>query len=190
MGEVRIVAAKGSWPAEFETLAAELRQQLGSVALQVHHVGSTAVPWLPAKDILDVMVEVADADGIAQVCKDLAKRGYRVNPIARDHAPPGREDAEQWAKGYASLLGDRPVHVHVRVTGRGNVRYALLFRDYLRVHPDMAMAYGQAKRRLGELLPQDSARYAEAKDPVCDLIYLAAEEWATRTAWQPPAVPA
>jgi len=175
------VAAQQGWSSEFEALAEQLTGFVGT--LPVHHIGSTAVPGLVAKDVIDVMVVVEDAEAIASVCKALAKHGYRVNPVAHDHAPPGRSDAQQWAKGFAS---NGKAHVHIRVRGRGNHRYALLFRDYLRAHPTMAAAYGEAKKQLARVLPEDSNRYAEVKDPVCDLIYLAAEEWATLTGWQPP----
>jgi GrpB-like predicted nucleotidyltransferase (UPF0157 family) len=70
------------------------------------------------------------------------------------------------------------------VAGRANARYALLFRDFLRSHPDEAEAYAALKRRLAAIAP-DSASYADTKDPVCDLIYFAAERWASDTSWRP-----
>ena len=80
--------------------------------------------------------------------------------------------------------GARLAHVHVRVAGRANARYALLFRDFLRAHPDEAAAYAELKRRLAAIAP-DSDTYADTKDPVCDLIYFAAERWASETTWSP-----
>jgi GrpB-like predicted nucleotidyltransferase (UPF0157 family) len=73
----------------------------------------------------------------------------------------------------------------VRVEGRPNQRYALLFRDYLRAHPASSQAYETLKRQLAALLPRDSDRYADVKDAGCDLIYLAAEEWAPTVGWRP-----
>jgi GrpB-like predicted nucleotidyltransferase (UPF0157 family) len=80
--------------------------------------------------------------------------------------------------------GQRRVNVHLRVLGRANQRYALLFRDYLRAHPAMAQAYAELKRRLAESLA-DPKMYPDVKDPAVDLIYLAAEDWASATGWQP-----
>jgi GrpB-like predicted nucleotidyltransferase (UPF0157 family) len=74
------------------------------------------------------------------------------------------------------------VNVHVRIHERANQRYALLFRDYLRAHPDAARAYAQVKAGIAALAP-DTGRYADAKDPVCDLIYDAAEVWARDVDW-------
>jgi GrpB-like predicted nucleotidyltransferase (UPF0157 family) len=92
-------------------------------------------------------------------------------------------DPIQWKKAFFDEpVGERPIHVHVRVEGRANQRYALLSRDYLREHPDAASAYLELKRRLAELT-SDSGVYADTKDPACDLIYFAAEAWAVTTGW-------
>jgi GrpB-like predicted nucleotidyltransferase (UPF0157 family) len=72
----------------------------------------------------------------------------------------------------------------MRVQGRANQRYPLLFRDYLRTHPATAQAYAELKRRLAQHLA-DPRMYPEVKDPAVDLIYLAAEDWAAATLWQP-----
>jgi len=71
----------------------------------------------------------------------------------------------------------------VRVQGRANQRYALLFRDYLRANPATAAAYAELKRRLAQHLA-DPDTYPDVKDPAVDLIYLAAEAWASSTHWQ------
>jgi GrpB-like predicted nucleotidyltransferase (UPF0157 family) len=78
----------------------------------------------------------------------------------------------------------RPTNLHVRVHGRVNQRYALLFRDYLRAHPTTAAAYAELKRRLAQNLA-DPDTYPDVKDSAMDLIYFAAEEWAAATGWQP-----
>ena len=104
-----------------------------------------------------------------------------------DHRVPGMpEDAEQWVKRLVNEpAGERRVNLHIRVDGRANQRYALLFREYLRAHPATAKAYGQFKRLAAELPLADTGEYADLKDPVCDLVYLPAEEWAARTSWVP-----
>ena len=73
-------------------------------------------------------------------------------------------------------------NVHVRVAGAPNQRYALLFRDYLRAHPESAAAYARLKRALAALGIEPGV-YAEVKDPACDLIFIAAEDWAVRSDW-------
>ena len=74
------------------------------------------------------------------------------------------------------------MNLHIRVAGRPNQRYPLLFRDYLRAHPESAAAYAALKRALAAL-GIDRGVYADVKDPACDLIFVAAEDWAAQTGW-------
>ncbi|NTU95955.1 MAG: GrpB family protein, partial [Bacteroidales bacterium] len=75
-------------------------------------------------------------------------------------------------------------HTHVRIIGRANQRYPILFRDYLRTHTATAQSYAELKLRLATHLA-DPEMYPEVKDPAVDLIFFAAEAWAEATAWQP-----
>jgi GrpB-like predicted nucleotidyltransferase (UPF0157 family) len=113
--DVAIVAARPEWPEEYEAVAAELSRIAGDSILGVFHVGSTSVPGLAAKDVIDVQV-----------------------------------------------------------------------RDYLRHHPETAAAYAAFELKAAALLVHDSDRYSDLKDPVCDLIYLPARQWAVETGWREP----
>jgi GrpB-like predicted nucleotidyltransferase (UPF0157 family) len=153
--------------------------------LRIDHIGSTAVPGLAAKEVIDVQVSVAALD--ENVITAVQALGYRqLAGVWRDHCPPGGPEADdEWSKFlFVEPEGQRRVNVHLRVLGRANQRYALLFRDYLRAHPAMAQAYAELKRRLAESLA-DPKMYPDVKDPAVDLIYLAAEDWASATGWQP-----
>lgn len=175
------------WPGEFRGEAARIRTALGDLALRIDHIGSTAVPGLAAKDILDIQVSVAALSSAVIAALQAAGYPHRAE-IDRDHVPPGGITAAgAWHKLYfRESRGERVVHIHVRITGQPNQRYALLFRDYLRAHPASAAAYAELKRRLaGNLADSDS--YPDVKDPAVDLIYLAAEDWAAATGWQPAA---
>ena len=175
------------WPAAFQTIGASLRAALGDQALRIDHIGSTAVPGLAAKDVIDVQVTVATLDSAA-LSTALAPLGYTLLPhVTGDHLPPGRAAVpEEWAKLYfRPPPGQRPTHLHIRQAGRANQRYALLFRDYLRADPGAAAAYGQIKLALARLHPNDLDAYYDVKDPVCDLIIAAAELWATASGYTP-----
>jgi GrpB-like predicted nucleotidyltransferase (UPF0157 family) len=184
---IEIVAYRPAWAAEFAAIAAELRRALGPAARRIDHIGSTAVPGLAAKDIIDVQITVADLDD-DRIAAALTGAGYRARPdIAHDHRPAGAmgPDAD-WVKRYfRESPGRRPLHIHVREEGRPNQRYPLLVRDYLRTHPAAAGAYAEAKRRLAAIVGDDSGLYADTKDPISDLIALAAEAWAAATGWRP-----
>jgi GrpB-like predicted nucleotidyltransferase (UPF0157 family) len=184
---VTIVESDPGWAAEFGRIAETLRGVLGDVAVRVDHIGSTSVPGLPAKDVIDVQVTVADEAALEDAGARVEGAGWhRVSGISRDHVVPGfPEDPKQWRKLlFAPPEGSRRINLHVRMESRANQRYALLFRDYLRTHAEAAAAYVEVKRGLATLAP-DSGSYADAKDPACDLIYLEAERWAAQTGWAP-----
>jgi GrpB-like predicted nucleotidyltransferase (UPF0157 family) len=179
---VTIVEPKETWPTEFEAIATSIRDALGPLALRVDHIGSTAVPGLPAKDIIDVQVTVAALDR-ERLVPALARTGLADQGIGGDHRPPGAVGPDDdWRKLLFKPTTGRQVNVHVRVAGRPNQRYPLLFRDYLRAHPDAASAYARLKRGLADLGVGLGA-YTDVKDPACDLIFIAAEAWARRTDW-------
>lgn len=187
MERVEIRPYDPGWPQAFSTMGSRLRAVLGSSTVRIDHIGSSSVPALDAKDVIDIQVSVASEASWDEVSPLLEADGWRPpEGVWRDHVPPGAvaEDRE-WAKRFFSEpLGDRRVNLHVRVMGRANQRYPLLFRDYLRAHPDSARAYATLKRDLAAELT-DLERYPDVKDAACDLIYLAAEEWAAATGWTP-----
>jgi GrpB-like predicted nucleotidyltransferase (UPF0157 family) len=182
---IEIVKYQPGWPAEFKEIAAELRLALGELALRIDHIGSTSVPGLAAKDRIDIQVTVSALTPAVQMA--LEAIGYnRSTKISADHLPPGCIDESQWRKWFFSAPKERrPMNLHVRVAGYPNQRYPLLFRDYLRTHPDAAEAYARIKKALAQYRADDIDAYYEIKDPVCDLIAQAAEAWAERSGWQP-----
>lgn len=185
---LEIVSYRDSWPDEFRALAERLRTALGPLALRIDHIGSTAVPGLAAKDVIDVQITVGALDEPVRAA--LASLGYlHVERITGDHRPAvfdwpadahGHDDWRKWY--FRAPPGSRPTNTHVRLTGRANQRYPILFRDYLRTHPATTAAYAELKRRLAAKL-RDPETYPDVKDPAVDLIYLAAEEWAVATGW-------
>src|SRR5215216_1898357 len=182
---IEIVAYKNGWPLEFRELAFALRQGLGPVALRIDHIGSTAVPGLAAKDVIDIQISVAAFS--PELLSALSTLGYsHLEDFRSDHRPAHAGGADiEWQKWFFNPpSGQRRTNTHVRFQGRANQRYALLFRDYLRTHPATAESYAELKRRLAQNLP-DLRMYAEIKDPAVDLIYLAAEEWAASISWKP-----
>jgi GrpB-like predicted nucleotidyltransferase (UPF0157 family) len=182
MAKVSIEPYSEAWPAEFQRLARRIRSVLGERALRIDHIGSTAVPGLDAKDRIDIQVSVASLED----ANPLAGAGFEEFAVRGDHRPPGAEGPdEDWSKRlFNTPETERRANVHVRVDGRANQRYALLFRDYLRVHPAAADAYAELKRCLAAEL-RSVAVYADVKDPACDLIMVAAEDWADATGWHP-----
>lgn len=185
-----IVPYRADWPDEFQRLAKPLRAALGNRAARIDHIGSTSVPGLASKDRIDVQITVADLspETVSGMVAALSDLGYSLlESNVGDHLPPDfTGPATEWEKRYFRPPSEmRPTNTHVRIQGRANQRYALLFRDYLRGHPRSAAAYGELKRRLAEYVGEDRESYVEIKDPVCDIIIAAAEDWARDTRWSP-----
>jgi GrpB-like predicted nucleotidyltransferase (UPF0157 family) len=183
MSRLVIVPYREQWPAEFAQTRDALSAALGPVAERIAHIGSTAVPGLAAKDIIDVQVGVRDLDD-PRLASAFEKLGATATEIHGDHVPTGHTDPAGWKKRlYRPPASWRPTNLHVRQVGLANFRYALLFRDYLRHSLPVAAAYAQVKIALARLHPDDPEAYYDVKDPVCDLIMHAAERWATETRW-------
>jgi len=180
-----ISAPDPTWAERAGVLIAALRGALGPRALRIDHIGSTAIPGMDAKDVLDIQVSVMDlADAQEHFDQPLRQLGFVGFPIGRDHVPAGRsDDPSLWAKQFWASRGiGENVHLHIRVTGSPNERLALLFRDWMCAHPQAVIAYSAIKRSLAAAIP-DIDTYTEVKDPIVDLVIVTAEEWATETGW-------
>jgi GrpB-like predicted nucleotidyltransferase (UPF0157 family) len=180
-----IVDYQKQWPAEFLVLAKALRKSVGETALRIDHIGSTAVPGLAAKDIIDIQVTVGDL-AVSGLATALAHTGAAEIENAEDHVPPGLTvNVEQLQKRlFVMRSPERASNIHVRVAGRFNQTYPLLCRDYLRAHHLAAAAYGEIKTQLARQVFDDADAYYEVKDPVFDLIMAAARGWAESTNWE------
>lgn len=182
---IQIIPYNPNWPVFFQSIAANLRRALGERALRIDHIGSTSVPGLAAKARIDIQVTVtALSEDIRTALLGLGYVQWR--DLIHDHIPPGSTTAEkEWEKWLFTNREDNPsANIHIRINGRANQRYPLLFRDYLRTHPATAQAYAELKTRLASNLA-DPKSYPDVKDPAVDLIYLAAEEWAAIVEWKP-----
>jgi GrpB-like predicted nucleotidyltransferase (UPF0157 family) len=180
-----IHAYNPQWPRDFETARAGLASALGDLALRIDHIGSTSVPGLGAKDVIDIQVSVAALED--SVRQRLVQAGYILHPANADHVPAGEDpDPERWCKFlFTEPPGQRRANIHIRALGKPNQVYPLLFRDYLRAHPGSAQTVERIKRALAQHHPNDIDAYYDIKDPVYDLIWHAAREWAIQTGYQP-----
>jgi GrpB-like predicted nucleotidyltransferase (UPF0157 family) len=175
-----------AWPTEFEVIRLSLLEILGPLALRIDHIGSTSVPGLGAKDVIDIQITV---EALApEVRHRLLEADYEYWPaITQDHVPLGEDDDPKlWAKFlFNQPNGRRRANVHVRLEGNPNQRYPLLFRDYLRAHPNSARTIELIKRAIVKRHADDLEAYYDIKDPVYDLIWEAARDWSRQTNWKP-----
>lgn len=158
-GTIFLAEYDPEWPRLFEREAARLRSLLGPRALQVEHVGSTSVPGLCAKPILDVLLVVADSADEADYLPPLESAGYTLRIREPD-----------WYEHRMLKGPDTDLNLHVFSTGAVEITRMLTFRDWLRAHPEDRDRYAQAKRDLAGQVWRHVQHYADAKTAVVEEI--------------------
>ncbi|MCA4131551.1 dephospho-CoA kinase [Arthrobacter sp. M4] len=190
-GPAVLVPPDPSWPAQAERIAGRLRAAVGHAAVAIDHIGSTAVPGLPAKDVLDLQLTVKDLDDADRIAPLLVAAGFPRQKGAEQDTPKAPDfDAGSWQKRFhANADPGRAVNLHVRKVGSPGWRYALLFRDWLRANPDAVAAYLAEKQRLMQLHQGESSThaYASAKEAwFTDVAFPAMNSWAAQSGWKTP----
>ena len=150
--ELQIIAYDETWPEAFKAEAARIREALGAVALRVDHNGSTAVPGLAAKPIIDIQVSVRSLHPLDDYGGPLQAIGYVHVAHEDDSFCPFFHRPLEWPHTH---------HVHVVERGGAEERRTLAFRDYLREHGRSAREYEQLKREIAGQLRATSAESRE-----------------------------
>lgn len=191
-----VVPYDPSWPDQARRIVARLNTACGHRAVRIDHIGSTAVPGMDAKDVIDIQVTVkslADADELEDALK---AAGYVRLPITTDVGKPDARstvgdfdrsnDESLWQKRvHCSADPGRPTNVHIRVDGWPGQQFALLFVDWVRANPGVQADYLSLKRRVAGEGHVSVGAYAEAKEPWFLDAYRRAWEWADATGWRP-----
>lgn len=161
--KVVVMPYDSRWATDFEAIRKELAQALGNLALGIHHVGSTSVPGLAAKPIIDVDVEIADYGAFPAAVSRLAAAGYCHEG---DLGIPGRE-----AFCYEGKNHLRKHHLYVCPSDSAELHRHLTFRNHLRNHPEAAAAYGAVKEEAARQYPDSIDDYMHCKSEIIDRIY-------------------
>ena len=169
-GQVRLVPYDPAWPAAYEREAARLQRELGCQALAIAHIGSTAVPGLIAKPLLDIMVAIPRLADVSELEPRLVALGYVFHP--RDTIP----DRHFFIAGDGDL---RRINLSLVEPDSAYWRNHLAFRDALRARPEVAANYARLKAELARLVPDDRLAYTEAKSAFVTGV-LSATAWAER----------
>lgn len=150
---IEVVPYDPTWPNIFEQLRARIWPQVSDIAIAIEHVGSTSVPGLAAKPIIDLDVIVASTDDVPMVIERLQALGY----VHRgDLGIPGRE-------AFYAPEGLPAHHLYLCYQGSLGLRNHLALRDYLRSHPEAVRAYAELKQRLAAEHAHDIAAYTAGK---------------------------
>ena len=169
-----LVPPDPTWPDQAQRIVKRLETACGSKALRVDHIGSTAVPGMDAKDVIDVQVTVPSLQVADELEDAIATAGYpRIHAIIKD--VPHTDDPARWQKRFhAAADPGRPANIQLRVDGWPNQRFALLFTDWLKANPTIRQDYLAVKRH-----------NVEAKEPWFLDAYRRAEQWAQSVNWAP-----
>ena len=145
---IEIVEYDERWPEQAAAVIRQVSVVLGDSVRAIEHFGSTSVPGLAAKPIIDVMAATEQFDDVKPHVDRLADLGYQL------------QDTGTWERMWFVRAGDVRVHLHVVTTARWEPANERIMRDYLRAHPEDARRYADLKRTLTEL---DGDSYTRAK---------------------------
>lgn len=153
--DVVVVPYDGAWPRMFEAFAAEIRAACGDAVLAVEHVGSTSVPGLPAKPIIDIEVLTPSFEAAGALLPALESLGYELDP--------GSPIPEYYTPWRPATLGRLQVNVALHAADHPDGIRRVAFRDYLRMHSEVATEYANLKRELAARYAHDGSSYTGGK---------------------------
>jgi GrpB-like predicted nucleotidyltransferase (UPF0157 family) len=176
---IEVVSYDETWPQRFMAWQTRLAEALGRTARRIEHVGSTSVPALPAKPVIDIQVGVEDLEAESGYVPQIEGLGVQLRSRDLEH---------RYFRPFSGL--PRDVHVHVCSFGSEWERRHLLFRDYLRANGAAREAYAISKELAANRWRDDRVAYTEAKGGQIRELMSAADAWAHRTGWFVPSAEA
>lgn len=169
MKKVEVVAHNPVWRDEFQSESGKIAAALGENVVAVHHIGSTSIPDIFAKPIVDILVEVRDIKKVDDSGSAMRSLGYQA---LGEYGIAGRRYFRK-----NSSEGIRTHHVHTFAAGSPAAARHLAFRDYLVAHPLEAQKYSELKQNLAREFPQDMDAYIDGKDAFVKEIERRALAW-------------
>ena len=166
---VAVVPYDPLWPREFVTASTEMASAMGPNLIDIHHIGSTSIPEIHAKPVIDMLAVVADLDAVDERTPEIERLGYEAM------GEFGIEGRRYFRRDDAS--GQRTHQVHAFREGSAHVQRHLAFRDFMRAHPKVADQYGELKRTLAEAHPNDMDAYMDGKDSFIKEVEARAVRW-------------
>ena len=166
--QVQVVPHDPGWKESFREEASRLRAIFEQEIIAIHHIGSTSIPNISAKPIIDILVEVRAIGRIDHFNSVMRQHGYRPRG---ENGLPGRR---YFVKGSQAL---HTHHIHMYEHGHPDIARVLIFRDYLLAHPDEALRYGKLKEALAHQFPKDIDTYQSGKAELIQELEGKAARW-------------
>lgn len=160
-GTVKLVPHNPKWSELFEEEKQLLKNIFGDTIIAIEHIGSTAIPGIPAKPIIDMNIGVESLEIARSMKEKFEKLGYEHRPFVPGHT----KEELKWQELYVKdPEAKRTHHAHVTVYGNNYWKNDLLFRDYLRKNPARAKQYAELKKELAEKYADDRGTYTKNKE--------------------------
>ena len=172
MRQVTVVPYDPQWPAAFDRAAREVKGALGERLLAIHHIGSTSIPGIHAKPIIDMLAVASDLRRVDERAQRMRGIGYEAM------GEFGIEGRRYFRRDNPA--GVRTEQVHTFAAESLHVRRHLAFCDFLRTHPELAQEYSQLKQRLAAAYPLDIQAYMDGKEEFIRQTEANALEWVSR----------
>lgn len=167
--KVEVIPYQEDWEKCFQVEKDLLITSLPQHEVSIHHIGSTSVPGLAAKPIIDILAASNSLGVFEEITPNLEKLGYESRG---ENGIPGRR---YFIK--VTPTGDRLVHLHAYQKGNPDIERHLVFRDYLRLHPEQASLYGNIKLEAAKNFSWDIESYIAYKEPIIKELEQKAIEW-------------
>lgn len=171
MRKVEVCSYQEKWPVLFQEEAERLSQLFGNELIAIHHIGSTSVPGLKAKPIIDILPVVKDISVVDRYNEEMQSLGYEPKG---EFGLPGRRFFQKGGN-------NRTHHVHMFQDGNDEITRHLAFRDFLKSHPHIRKTYGELKESLAKQFPLDMESYINGKNAFVKEIERKALEWYARS---------
>jgi GrpB-like predicted nucleotidyltransferase (UPF0157 family) len=168
---VKVVRYDPKWVQLYEKEVKIIALVFGSLLVNIHHIGSTSVPGLSAKPVIDILPEVVDIEAVDALGDGMLALGY---------IPKGEAGISGRRFFIKPSETHRTHHVHVFQSGSPDAVRHLAFRDYLISHPELAAAYGELKSKLAQQFPEDIYGYMDGKDGWIKAVERDAVDWFRR----------
>lgn len=169
--KAEVVSYNSCWPDLFTQEAEQIQDALGALINQIHHIGSTAIPNMPAKPIIDMLLECNDITEMENIKNKFQLLGYLY--FSRQVVP----HRSYFTRKYRDDIG---FHLHFYERGDPQVKLHVSFRDYLIAHPEDAQAYAKLKLQLAEQFKDDMSKFVAGKDSFVQQIDIKAKIWNNR----------
>ncbi|MBW4506734.1 MAG: GrpB family protein [Scytonematopsis contorta HA4267-MV1] len=172
MRKIEVVPHNPEWRSEFAHESKLVIAALGNNLITIHHIGSTSIPGIYAKPIIDMLAEVSNIELVDECNSQMIALGYEV---MGEFGIPGR-------RYFRKDINDvRTHHVHTFQTQSPDIARHLYFRDYMIAHPEYAQQYSELKQKLARQFPEDIEGYMDGKDGFIKDMQTRAQEWKNKS---------